>query len=175
MFDQKHIQSYRKISAPDALREKVLSSAKPRSRRIRVMPLVAALAACLILALSFGSLTGGNQDILINGQVPNGGVILFETAPAAANRAAPVYTFEVKLRLDSSAEVTVSSGIVSAENIPAAKSIRISGDATLTWETECGEDVAVCEMEIRESDGTTVITLTCKNAEITANKRRINK
>ena len=173
MFNDEQIRSYRSIKAPEALREKVLSSAKPR--RIRVMPLVAALAACLILALSFGSLTGGGEDIRINGQVPDGSVVLFESVPASANRSAPVCTFEVELRLDSPAEVTVSSGTVSAKKIPAAKAVRLSRSATLIWETECSEALPVCELEIRDSDGVTVITLTYKNAEITAIKRRINK
>ena len=173
MFNDEQIRSYRNMKAPEALRAKVLSSARPR--RIRVMPLIAALAACLILALSFGSLTDGGEAILINGQIPNGSTVLFQTVPASANRAASVYTFEVDLRLNSPAEVTVSSGIVSAGDIPAARSIRISGSTTLTWETECSESLPVCEMEIRDNDGVTVITLTCKNAEITANKRRINK
>ena len=174
MFSDEQIRSYRNIKAPDALKEKVLSSEKHR-RRIRVMPLAAALAACLILALSFGSFTGSSEDVLVNGQTPNGSVILFQSLPASANRAAPVYTFEIDLHLDSPAEVTVSSGTVSTQKIPAAKSIRLSRSATVIWETECGEDLPACEMEIRDNDGTTVVTLTCKNAEITANKRRINK
>ena len=173
MFNDEQIRSYRNVKAPEALREKVLSSAKPR-KRVHTMPLVAALAACLILAVSFGSLTGG-EAILINGQVPDGSVILYESAPASSNRAAPIYTFEIDLRLDSPADVTVSSGTVSTKKIPAAKSISLTRSAELIWETECSETLPVCEMEIRDSDGVTVITLTCKNAEITAIKRRINK
>lgn len=172
MFNREQIEAYRSIKAPDALRDRVLSSRKPR--RLRLMPLAAVLAACLILALSLGTLSG-DSSVLINGQVPDGSPIACSLSPAAENRAAPIYSFEVELTDDGTAEVSVSSGWVSAEGIPAAKSLTLRTPAVLCWETECDDATPDCTMEIRDADGTTAVTLTYKNAEITANKRRINQ
>ena len=67
MFDKTAVEEYRSLTAPAALKERVLFEAPTHKRKkVRIIPLVAALAACLVLF--FGAVwLDAYDDIRISG------------------------------------------------------------------------------------------------------------
>ncbi len=53
MFDKAAVDEYRSLTAPEILKQRVLHNASQRKQRnIRILPLVSALAACLVLVFA---------------------------------------------------------------------------------------------------------------------------
>ena len=89
MFKEKEIQAYRAIGAPQELYAKVMES-QP-TRRLRLMPMVSSLAACLVLVVVLGLplIVAGIVILVLNGKMKS---------VAKATKASAYITGELELR-----------------------------------------------------------------------------
>ena len=170
MFKEKEIQAYRAIGAPQELYAKVMES-QP-TRRLRLMPMVSSLAACLVLVVVLGLFLRSNgPKIVLNGQALEDTIVFYDISPASDVRSSPEFSVPVELKLTRKAEITVSHGYMTVDGGNPSTSLTADDAVTVWWRIERSEVMPVCEMEICDSKGTTLITLNYNNAEITATKK----
>lgn len=183
MFDNKDIEAYRKISAPDELRLRIAQScqaeiAAPRFSAAKIRGLSAVAACLIIIACVF---TFGRNDgisITVNGEeLSSQEIILADVnqgiAPAAA-RMLPVYNVPVKLDVKRQTEISVSDGMMqifdaeTGEYIASETSISTDRDIQISW--ELSETSAEPKMYVRDKKNSYTITLRYDEA---ANQRTI--
>ena len=171
MFNQEQKEAYRSIRASAELYDRVLEKTAQKKRW--VMPAVSALAACLVLVVALGFFwRSEGPHVVLNGQTLEKNIVFYDISPAADTRSAPDFCVPVELELTRRSEITVSHGCMTLEGGESAQMLTAEDSVTVWWKIERSEVMPVCEMEIRDSKGTTLITLHYNNAEITATKRR---
>lgn len=169
MFSNDQKEAYRNIQAPEELYQKVVESKQPR--RLKLVPLLSGLAACLALVVVLGLfLRPGGPEIVLNGQKLEDIIVFYDISPTDV-RSSPLFSVPVELELPRKAEITVSHGSMTVDGGAPVTSLTASSSVTVWWQIERSEVMPVCEMVIRDSKGTTLITLNYNNAEITATKK----
>ncbi len=181
MFNQKEIAAYRSISAPDALRDKVLSSGvnmAPQKRNPReYMRWVSSVAACFVLVAVltvFGAGSFGHVSVSLSGSelhedksmtyVLNGGA-----QPISVHRERTETT--IPLSLDGHAELSVSNGVMkivsedTEEVLYTGTEYSIDGKTLVNWVVYADDDAKTFEMTVRGAFKTEKIILTYDAAE----------
>ena len=170
MFSNDQKEAYRSIHAPTALYEKVAEGKHPL-RGKAVWPL-GAVAACLALVVVLGLfLRPMGPEIVLNGQRLEDTIVFYDISPASDVRSSPLFCVPVELELNRKTEITVSHGYMTVDGGAPTTSLTVSDAVTVWWQIERGDVMPVCEMEICDSKGTTLVTLNYNNAEITATKK----
>lgn len=160
MFKEQELNTYRSITAPQELYDKIMAAKKPA----RHWPRYAAglVAACLVLVLGVGFFfRGGEPDIIIQGQPLETSVVYYDLAPAAEQRSSDVLTVPVELELSRKSRITVTQGQLTLGEGEMVRELTASGSVTLLWEISRG--IPMCELYI--DDGSAVTTLTLENKE----------
>lgn len=174
MFSEKELLAYRSIQAPTALREKVMA-AKAAGRQSQLL-WAGMIAAGLLLFCAAGLfLRGGAPMIVLYGETLNGRISFQETAPAAMMaRRSNVRIVPVELTVSQKTEISVSHGCMTVDGSTPTQTITSNEPIALQWEILQEEVMPACEMEIRDQNGATIVTLTFDEAGMTATKRRIS-
>ena len=170
MFSDKQIETYKKISAPPELYDKIKSSSEKRSRFIpaSVLRIAGAVAACLVLVSAVLLLMGRpSPEIICNGQVLEDSVLFYDISPASDMRVSPVFTVPFEFELTGDTEITVSYGRLVTPEGDEVDSTSFKGKTEIWWELpRKGEDLS-CEMVLEDKNGTTRITLSYDDTEKT--------
>lgn len=168
MFKEQELNTYRSITAPSELYDKVMSAKKPR----KYWPRYAAglVAACLVLALGVGAFfQGGEPDIMINGQILESSMVYHDPSPVAGLRTSELLTVPVELDLSGKARVSVTHGQLTVGEKEPTDKLTVSGTVTLQWTIP--RDASVCELHIDNGKQLTTLTLENKETQILITKK----
>ncbi len=120
MFDKPTVDSYRRITAPQSLRDKVMAMSEAEEKPVRYFPSriisIAAAAACLVLVAVSAVLGLPADDITVayNGaQLTDEPVVIMpdETRPAMASaRMTPPVVVTLEVNAGESADISVTCG-----------------------------------------------------------------
>lgn len=160
MFKEQELNTYRSITAPQELYDKIMAAKRPKVH----WPKYAAglVAACLVLLMGVGFFfRGGEPGIMINGQPLESSVVYHDLSPVAELRTSDVLTVPVVLELPTKSRITVTQGQLTLGNGEPSQEVTASGSVTLFWEVPRG--TAMCELHI--DGGKAVTTLTLENEE----------
>ncbi len=183
MFDSKEIAAYRNISAPNDLRDRVLSSCgsfapKKRDSRALIRHL-SSLAACFVLAavlvmlvvqdLSTVSVSVSNDELIKEQTVvyaPNDGIQGYSVARTSETK--------VELTLDGHAELSVSNGMLNiygAANddklLYTGTDCSVHGKTLVCWVVGADDQTTTYEMTVRSAFKTEKIILTYEASDDT--------
>ena len=160
MFKEQELNTYRSITAPQELYDKIMAAQKPKVQWSRYA--AGLVAACLVLAMGAGFFfRGGEPGIMINAQVLESSVAYHDIAPASEMRTSDKITVPIELELPRRSRITVTLGqLILGEKEP-SQSVTSFGTVNLQWEVPRG--VSTCELHI--DDGKAVTTLTLENEE----------
>lgn len=168
MFKEQELNTYRSITAPQELYDKIMAARKPKV----YWPRYAAglVAACLVLALGVGIFfQGGEPSITINGQTLGSSMVYHDVAPAAELRTSEALTVPMELELSEKSRISVTHGLLTlGEGEPTAE-LNASGSITLLWTIPRG--TTVCEMHIDGGKELTTLTLEYDETQITITKK----
>ena len=174
MFSEKDLLAYRSIQAPAALREKVMAakSVRRQSHLLRT----GMIAAGLLLFCAAGLFwRGGAPVVALHGETLTGQIVFQEAAPfAVMARRSNVRIVPVELTVSQKTDISVSHGCMTVDGSAPTQTLTSSEPITLQWEILQEEVMPACEMEIRDQNGATIVTLTFDEAGMTATKRRIS-
>jgi hypothetical protein len=170
MFSNRQKEAYRSICVPDGLYARIVEKEQPK--RLKLLPLVSGLAACMALVVVLGLLwQPGGSSIILNGQKLEDEIVFYDISPASDVRSSPLFSVPVELKLTRSSKITVSHGSMTVEGGEPVTELNANHSVTIWWQIERSEEMPVCEMEIQDNKSTTLITLNYNNAEITAKKK----
>ncbi|MBQ8497145.1 MAG: hypothetical protein IJ489_06820 [Clostridia bacterium] len=153
MFDEKEIEAYRKISAPDGLRERVLSSCAeyPKARRNlpAMLRTISSAAACLALVVVLSVFTMGrfgDASVSVSGDaiLPESSVSVYPehgVAPLSAQptgKSIPAVSFPIALSLSEKTKITVSAGEMQMtddtdESVSFGSALTADGEILIHW------------------------------------------
>ena len=168
MFKEQELNTYRSITAPQELHDKIMAAQKPKTRWSRYA--AGLVAACLVLALGAGFfLQGSEPDITINGQPLESSVIYHDLAPAAVQRTSDALTVPVELKLSGKSRITVTQGQLTLGEGEPSQEVTASGSVTLLWEIPRG--ASMCQMYINGRNAVTTLTLENEDSQIVITKK----
>jgi hypothetical protein len=176
MFDQKEVAAYRSISAPDSLRDKVLSSCAnmaPKKRNPReYMRMVSSIAACFVLVAVlavFGAQSYGHVSVSLSGEKLREDQSMIYHSPISAQVASMYREREgtaVLFEFDGHAALSVSDGvmaIVDADTqdiLYTGTEYAIDGKTLVNWTVHADDTAKTFEMTVRGAFKTEKIILT---------------
>jgi len=176
MFSKTEITAYQNITAPAALREKILAAAQKEetthtvSRRKNIRTF-SALAACLLLTISLASYAAlgfGAPGIKVdNKRLSASGMPLPSENSVAVASARSFSTTVIPLKIDTSgvSDIIVTDGEVhlfdpdSGELLASGQNITAMGEILLTWELSLTDPTASPLLTFTEKGKTYTITL----------------
>ena len=177
MFDIQQVNEYRKVKAPEKLRQQVLQAAtkRHRPRHRGAFAGVAALAACLALVfgLHFAGLGGANV-LLMGEPLKEGAPVVLElaagpqamaepqTGPTAYSRQAmPTQQVELELNLEDTTRLEVSDGyLMVLQNGEAVDDwTALHGKVTVLWEIDPAQVTKTYQLEMYGGETCRKITL----------------
>lgn len=180
MFDNKQIDQFRQIKAPDELRTKVLS-AKPVPVKTVVLR-YGALAACLVMmvtaVLLFHGRTPGITATMDGYPVTSEGVYtvlstldtaIYSTARvmSVTEGQAPEQTLEIPLEftVDGECTVKVSSGEVSVDGtvLSSGETLEADGSLDLIWRIESADREAYYSLVLHRDDEKIILVMKYDN------------
>ena len=168
MFKEQELNTYRSITAPQELYDKIMAAKKPRVHWSRYA--AGLVAACLVLVMGVGFFfRGGEPGIVISGQSLESSIVYHDLSMATELRSADVFTVPVELELSGRSRITVTHGqLIMGEDEP-SQQVTASGTVTLHWEISRGTEM--CEMHIRSGKMLTILTLENENSQIMITKK----
>lgn len=175
MFEKREIEAYKSITAPDELRERVLSadySVARRSIQHKIGALVA-MAACMILIVGLPMYvlrSSAKPEILLHGEplTADGIAIIEESAvPAEASaRSTPTFSVQLELELKCETEISVTEGIITVtdpetlERLYTGTEFTSDSDViTINWSTEVPGDSTTYYMTLKDGINNSEIIL----------------
>ena len=168
MFKEQELNTYRSITAPQELYEKVMAAQRPKRRWSHYA--AGLVAACLVLTLGAGFFfRGGEPDILIHGQPLESSVAFYDLSPAAEMRSSGALTVPVELELSRTSQITVTQGQLTLGEGEPAQELTASGSVALLWEVP--RDCEQCELLIDDGKKLTTLTLKYEETQITITKK----
>lgn len=177
MFDIQQVNEYRKVKAPEELRQQVLQAATKRHspRHRGAFAGVAALAACLALVLGLHFAGLGGADVLLMGEpLKEGAPVVLELAalprtmaepqngPAAYSRQTmPTQQVELELNLKDTTRLEVSDGyLMVLQNGEAVDDwTALHGKVTVLWEIDPAQVTNTYQLEMYGGETCRKITL----------------
>lgn len=165
MFTEKELEAYRKIQAPDELRQKVMHLHKRPSGTVYWL----GAAACLALVL-FGFLLRNPGNIIVNGQVLEDSVVFYDTASASGRTVSSSLSVPVELKGIKTAEISVDSGLLTVGDATPATAVTVTSSQIVWWELQPDGEEGIYEMQIVHKKGTEKVTLHYEKAKITVEK-----
>lgn len=168
MFKEQELNTYRSITAPQELYERIMAAPKPKRR----MPhyVTGLVAACLVLVMGAGFFfRGGEPGIRIHGQSLESSVSYYDLAPAVEQRTSNVLTVPVELELSKESRITVTHGQLTLGEGEPEQEVTASGSVTVLWQISRGE--TLCQMDIRSGKTVTTLTLEYDETQITITKK----
>ena len=143
MFNNEDIKAYREISAPDGLRERVMTAARQTKKKpiilASTMRNIAAIAACFVFAVlvMIPMLAGGGAEIYFDGEkVGSKNISIAGENEGIMPIGARGLGLDLSFKLDTKDEcyVAVSEGRVGDTRLSyAGPDARVAGDAELRW------------------------------------------
>ncbi len=148
MFDEKQINAYHNIKAPDRIYRRL-------KRKNYSVGAIAACLVCLFMLSVF--FIPEKTEIKINGQVIEETQLVFENKSRSTEMEIPI-----DLRIKEKTEISVSKGVlVNGEN--EEKSVAVNDDCGLLWKVSI-EDMP-CEISISDKKGVKSFTLIYENSQ----------
>lgn len=186
MFDEKEIKAYQSISAPDELRERVLSVGNSSARRniqhrVRAF---AAMAAGLILLVGLPVYVLRNisePEILLRGELLTADVISIvdeSAVPAEASaRSTPTFSVPLELELKRETEISVTEGVMrvtdpeTGELLYTGTEFTSKGNVIVNWSTVVPDEKHTYYMTLKDGINSSEVilsydgywTISCKN------------
>lgn len=175
MFSREEMDAYKKISAPNELKEKVANcTLKKRSIQMTtIFKITTALAACIALVVSMSVfLNNRSVDIVVSGQKLRKSVVFYDVSPTTDMRTSSMYNIPVEIKTERDAHLTVTHGTMTMNGNTPATNMDISEAVTVWWNLERSNEMPKCEMTIEQNGKKTLIILEFNDAEqkITAKK-----
>ena len=168
MFKEQELNTYRSISAPQELYDKIMAAQKPK-RKWRPQYAAGLVAACLVLAMGAGFFfRGGEPGIMINAQTLESTVVFHELAPASEMRNSDVLMVPVELDLPRKSQISVTQGQLILGDAP-SREVTAFGTVTVLWEIPRG--TSKCELYIDDGKAVTTLTLEKEDSQITITKK----
>lgn len=168
MFEEQELNTYRSITAPQELYDKIMAAKKPKVHWHRYAAGLA--AACLVLVMGIGFFFRGTEpDIMVYGQHLESSVVYHDLSPVAERRTSDVLTVPVELELSRKSRITVTQGQLTLGEGEPAQEVTASGSATLLWEIPRG--ISMCELHIVGGKAVTTLTLENENSQIIITKK----
>lgn len=179
MFDKKDIDSYRSISAPNELRERVMTYFKEESNaktakkyRIPEIYKFSAMAVCMLLVLVIGILFYSNNNsklsVWVNGEKLTSEAITISSsddgiAPANA-RAMLGFDIPIEFDIKRQTEISVSGGMMqvfdeeTGELIALETTFFTDKSVKIVWEISTADINAAYEMYVSDAKDSYTIT-----------------
>ncbi len=191
MFDQKEIEAYRKITAPDTLRDKVMSSCADTAPRknapLFYMKRISAIAACFVLVAVLSVFAaqnfGGYSVAIASGELPRERSVAYdpasEPAPLAIAREADEAV--ITLSIDGRCELTVSDGTLyladeeNGELTDHGPRCEVGGETLVHWTVRADDKTQTFEMTVRGTFKTEKLILQWDEAGMTWTLTRLDK
>ena len=168
MFKEQELNTYRSITAPQELYDKILAAQKPKRHWSRYATGLA--AACLVLAMGAGFFFRGSAPgIVIHGQQLESSVVFHDVSPAVELRTSGTLTVPVELELSKKSRITVTQGQLTLGEEKPTQELTASGSVTLLWEVPRGCEQ--CELFIDNGKKLTTLTLKNEETQITITKK----
>ena len=176
MFDNKQIEQFRQIKAPDELRSKVLGA-----KRLPVRTTVlryGALAACFVIMMTAVLLFRGRADgiaVTMNGcEVTTEGVYavpgIVDTAAYSIQRTSPVSSGEaleipLEFAVTGECRLRVSSGslLLDGEEMREDASLDAGGSLNLIWRIESADREAYYSLVLQSENEQTILVMKYDN------------
>lgn len=169
MFSENQIKEYKSISAPEELRQKVLSMKKAEKKqafKVRNIGIYAA-AACLVLVISLSGVFGGNDfSASFNGQKLDSGAVTVQTDSGIAMldaRSLDELSVDIEIETSKNAEIEVSDGsiqISDTETGEVSDNTSFKGKKIVRWTIANADESETYEMTVTFKNGKTeTITL----------------
>ncbi|MBE6650193.1 MAG: hypothetical protein E7613_02650 [Ruminococcaceae bacterium] len=140
MIENKDIDAYLSIKAPDSIKEKLMAEQAKYNRRIssKVRMFYTIAAALLVVVLVYAFLPGAKTEVYCGGILLDKESAVIKEQTNTNARIAPVSLVtgeEIKLdiKTDKETKITVSSGTISAGDSEGVKSITVDSDTKLSW------------------------------------------
>lgn len=178
MFSKEEIDAYKKISAPNELKEKVEKSAlnKRSLQMTSLLKIAPAFAACIVLVVSMNLfLKSKSVDIFVNGHKLEESILFYDISPTADMRTSPIYSVPVEVTIEREANLSVSHGNMTVDGGVPTENMNVSGQIMVWWNIERSDKMPKCEMKIEQNGKITLIILEFDNAERTITAKRIIK
>ena len=167
MFNEQELNTYRSITAPQELHDKIMAAKKPKIHWSRYA--AGLVAACLVLVLGLGFFfQGGEPGIIINGQTLESSMTYHDVVPASEMRTSDTFTVPMELELSGKTDIFVTQGQLTLGDGDPTNELSASGSITLLWKIPRGTDV--CEMRIDSGKNLTTLTLEYDETQITITK-----
>lgn len=169
MFDKKIVDAYKEISAPEELKERVMSSCldektSERGSFSRNLRMYATLAACFVLIVAFSVFAVGNfgdLSVSVYGKTltsepmalsePDTAPIAYSAGPRMVRR----MTVPLELEVDSETEISVSGGVMRVcdavteeELYSGTGEYTASADLIVYWTVDADEEETHFEMAV---------------------------
>ena len=168
MFNEQELNTYRSITAPQELHDKIMAAQKPKVHWSRYA--ASLVAACLVLVLGIGFFFQGSEPgIKISGQTLESSIAYHDVAPAAEMRTSDTFAVPVELELSGKTDISVTHGLLTLGDTDPTNALSASGSITLLWTIPRGTDM--CEMHIDSGKELTTLTLEYDETQITITKK----
>ena len=169
MFSENQIKEYKSISAPEELRQKVLSMKKAEKKqafKVRNIGIYAA-AACLVLVLSLSGIFGnGDISASLNGKPLGDEAVSVQSDSSIAMldaRSLDELSVDIEIETGKNAEIEVSDGsiqISDTETGEVSENTSFKGKKIVRWSIPNADESRAYEMTVTFKNGKTeTITL----------------
>ncbi len=181
MFDPKEIEAYRNISAPEGLREKILScdtAVVQKRNRAVFLKQISTIAACFVLVAVltvFAARDLGDFSVSIaSGEIPQGRTVAYEPDSSAEQALSVTRDPEetiISLTLDGNAELSVSDGtlhVVDSETneiLYTGTAYSARGETLVYWTVRADETADCFEMTVKGAFKTETIILSYSESD----------
>ena len=162
MFSEEQVKSYKNITAPENLRQRVIDSAPSNKKRFNPVMKGASLAACLALIIAVSLVLGsmGGLTVYTNGQViTEDGVPVYSAVSAMSARG----MFGINLEAELSEKTFVSSKdgnvYIYGEDGTVSEGETEGGKVTIVWDIVPTDTEKTYVLTFESSRGATEITL----------------
>lgn len=172
MFAEKEKNAYRKITAPDSLRQKIIGRPQHSQRKKAALGLIAAVAACFVLFLS-GMFMNPSGNILINGQRLDDRIEISCLAPAAERSSDPSVTVPIRLNVRKATVISASDGWLHVTGADPAREVTVSSPTEFIWEVTPQTDPYEYQLLITNQKGVQKVTLKYDSAKMIITKENV--
>lgn len=154
MFDEKQINAYKKIKAPDRLYKRL------NKKNLFPVKTLSVVAACLVCVLMIsGYFEFRKSEIKINGQIVDNTIVVSDNKVRSMEIEIP---FEIK-KVNKKTEITVSEGSMAFNGKTHGGTVIIEDDTDVIWYVE--RDKLPCEISISDRNRVEKFTLIYENSQ----------
>ena len=140
MIDQKDLNSYMNIKAPDSIKKRLISEQANNNSKIslKVRTCYALAASLLVIAVALAFLPSADAVVYLGDLKLDEGGAVIQTISNPNARIATVSAIETQsiplfIETDTETEITVSRGEIVTDNGTAGQTLTVSSDTPIVW------------------------------------------